>query len=222
MTRYLLALLVFLNFVILSTPCTAFVPNPSYFPARKSNFRKQGKPTQTWIPRVETTTKLALQQNATQEESTTFWDNVSNRIEDSGLLVSDLFAIAIASQLMGLLDVLNDPEFMRNGGWFQSIPVVPLTLGVLVQRFSTLGVVWILVSIARKDGFSPESVASDEIAVKKTARVLLDFSALRILAAFAVAQATHVEVDFGGVLRECYFVGLAVSGFRLLYGQYLR
>jgi hypothetical protein len=168
----------------------------------------------------KTSTQLNLQKNVTQGETTEFW---KDRIEDSGILVGDLFAIAIASQLIGLLDIVNDPEFVRSGGWFQPIPAVPSTLDVLAQRISTLSLTWILVALARKDSFSFDSIiTSDEVAIKKALRIVLDFSFLRFFVALAMAYATHADLDFGGVLRECYFVALTVPGFRFLYGQYFR
>jgi hypothetical protein len=68
-------------------------------------------------------------------------------LEQPGLLITDTLAIAIASQLMGLLDVLNDPIFWSKGGWFQPLPVIPSTLGILVERFATLTVTWIGVAL---------------------------------------------------------------------------
>ena len=63
-------------------------------------------------------------------------------LNDPKLCVSDFLALLLASQLIGLLEVVNDPEFIRNGGWFQSIPAVPSTLDELVQRISTFAILW--------------------------------------------------------------------------------
>ena len=75
------------------------------------------------------------------------YDNNDNRIlMDPGLWISDFFALIIASQLIGLLDVVNNPEFIENGGWFQPIPAVPSTLDDLIQRISSFGILWALSS----------------------------------------------------------------------------
>jgi len=65
---------------------------------------------------------------------------------DPGLWISDFFALIIASQLIGLLDVVNNPEFIENGGWFQPIPAVPSTLDDLIQRISSFGILWAISS----------------------------------------------------------------------------
>jgi hypothetical protein len=202
--------------VSLSTPCSGFVISYSCF--RQNTFRRPENRLCRQF-KSKTSTQLYLQNNATQGETTEFW---KDRIEDSGLLVGDLFAIAIASQLIGLLDIVNDPEFVRSGGWFQPIPSIPSTLDVLVQRISTLSLTWILVALARKDSFSFDSITSDEVAIKKSLRIVLDFSFLRLFVAVGIAYGTHADLDVGGVLRECYFVALTVPGFRFLYGQYFR
>jgi hypothetical protein len=145
-------------------------------------------------------------------------------IEEPGLLIADLFAIAIASELMGLLDVVNDPIFYLKGGWTQPLPVVPSTLDVLVGRFSLLSVIWILVGIFRKDAFVAESVETDKMAIQKTLRIWLDFCLLRFAVAVAIGYANNhggdIQIEIVAALRQCYFVGLAIPAIRLLYGQY--
>jgi hypothetical protein len=63
-------------------------------------------------------------------------------LKDPGLWISDFMALILASQLIGLLGVINSPEFIQNGGWFQPISAIPSTLDDLVQRISTFGIVW--------------------------------------------------------------------------------
>jgi hypothetical protein len=157
-----------------------------------------------------------------------FQDFTTN-IEEPGLLIADLFAIAIACQLMGLLDVVNDPTFYLKGGWAQPLPVVPSTLGVLVGRFSLLSVIWIIVGLFRKDAFVAQSVETNEMAIQKALRIWVDFSLLRVAFAVAIAGYTSMHSTHGAggddieivvALRQCYFVGLAIPAMRFLYGQY--
>ena len=209
----------FYRIVCLSTPCSAF------FIASNSGFRPcpSHLSGSTLSPissrKKKSSTQLYLQRNTTQGETAGF---LQERIEDSGLLVGDIFAIAISSQLIGLLDVLNDPEFVRSGGWLQPIPTVPSTLNVLVERISTLSLTWLLVALARKDSYSSVSISTDNAAIKKALRIVLDFTLLRFIFAFALAYVTHTDLDFGSIIRECYFTALFVPGFRFLYGRYFR
>ena len=169
---------------------------------------------------------LQVNNNTTGTEETkskSFFQDYTN-IEEPGLLIADLFAIAIASQLMGLLDAVNDPTFYAKGGWAQPLPGIPSTLDVLVGRFSLLSVIWIIVGIFRKDAFVAESVETDKIAIQKALRIWADFSSLRAAFAVAICYAnTHggdIEIEIVAALRQCYFVGLAIPAMRFLYGQY--
>jgi hypothetical protein len=226
--RFTLLALLAICIVELLAPCEALIVAKPCFRRNKCRHDFQHPSSRSRSSSRDTTTRLFLQQNnATQEEEPGFFNDWSSRsrIEDKGLLVADLVAIVIASQLMGLLDVLNDPDFVRNGGWLQPIRAVPSTLNVLVERISTLSLVWIVAALlGRKDSFSSDGVSDDVATVQKALGMVLNFGALRLLVAFAVAAATQGgDLDyFGEVLRECYFVGLAIPGFRFLYGQYFR
>lgn len=225
----LLALLA-ICIVELVAPCEALIVVKPCFRRNKCRNDFQYPSSRSKSSSRDTTTRLFLQQNnTTQEEEPGFFNDwsSSSRIEDKGLLVVDLVAIVIASQLMGLLDVLNAPDFVTNGGWLQPIRLVPSTLNVLVERISTLSLVWIFAALlGRKDSSSSDGVSDDVATIQKALWIVLNFGALRLLLAFAVAAATQggdLDLDyFGEVLRECYFVGLAVPGFRFLYGQYFR
>ena len=65
---------------------------------------------------------------------------------DPGLWISDFLAVILASQLIGLLDVVNNPTFIQNGGWFQPVLVAPTTLDDLVQRISSSAIIWAISS----------------------------------------------------------------------------
>ena len=179
-------------------------------------------------PLIAKESRLFLQLNnntsGTEESKSKSCFQDYTNIEEPGLLIADLFAIAIASQLMGLLDAVNDPIFDAKGGWTQVLPVIPSTLDVLVGRFSLLSVIWIIVGIFRKDAFVAESVETDKIAIQKALRIWVDFSLLRAAFAVAICYAnTHggdIEIEIVAALRQCYFVGLAMPAMRFLYGQY--
>ena len=152
-------------------------------------------------------------------------DEISNdffHLEQPSLLACDICGIVIASQLMGLLDVLNDPSFSSNGGWAQPVPAVPSTLGELIQRFSILSFSWIAVALARGNAFDSKVNETPEVAVKTTLRIWVDFCMLQILLGVAIPYTTGVDIDFGEILRRCYFTGLAIPTFRFLFVQYIR
>jgi hypothetical protein len=159
---------------------------------------------------------------------------VSFQVEEQGIMACDTFAILIACQLMGLVDVLNDPDFTRSGGWLQPIPLVPSTLGILVERIALFAFIWFPVSFIR---LSPvEKYSSREKTNLQLTTVgettdgpsfflpviftVVLFSVVRIAMAVAVYTMTSSNIDVFDTLRDCYFVGLATSSFRFLYHQY--
>lgn len=162
--------------------------------------------------------------SSNNEEDNEFWAHwkETRKIEDLGLLVGDVFAIVLASQLMGLLDAVNAPDFARNGGWSQPLPSVPSTLGVLVERISTLSVIWIFSALSEEDSFSFAAVENEKNAVLMALSIAVNFAALRFLLGGAVAFSTHTDFNIGIQLRDCYFVVLLLPAFRYFYSQYVR
>ena len=166
------------------------------------------------------------------------------RIEQTGLVTADIFAIAIASQLMGLLDVLNDPTFYQNGGWFQSIPTVPTTFGTLIQRFSLLTITWIVCAILRggyTNGAIESSSSSSSSNTNDGDGVMLSPSiqlSLKIWITFCIfrfgfgtalaylstqdysifADGTNTDL-LGELTRQCYIVGLTTFTARYFYSR---
>ena len=153
------------------------------------------------------------------------------QVEEKGIIVCDMFAILIACQLMGLVDIVNDPEFSRNGGWLQPIPLIPSTLGILVQRIVLFSFIWFPVSFIRLPRGSRTALMGD---TKKNVRKQLDdsdprmrlaiqtavlFSVARISMAVAISPMSLSGLDAIDTLRDCYFVTLATLSFRFLYRQ---
>jgi hypothetical protein len=167
-------------------------------------------------------------------------------LEQPGLLIADTVAIAIASQLMGLLDVLNDPIFWSKGGWFQPLPVIPSTLGILMERFATLTVTWIGVALLLSSSteklspnssketdtglslFSNQIMSMDEPSLKQLWKVWVVFSLTRI--GLGVALYSWLQTGLGwtadtivtteqlsDLVRQCYIVGLTVPAARFVY-----
>jgi hypothetical protein len=196
------------------------VPNNSFLPAT-GNFRvaSMGK-----VVRHRSSRLFQTDNSPDNDGEDEFWANwiETRKVEDLGLLVGDIVAIFLASQLMGLLDVVNDPDFVRNGGWFQPIPAVPSTLGVLIERISTLSLVWILSALSEENSFSYTAVESEKASILMAFSIVVNFVALRLLLGWTLAFATNADFNFGILLRDCYFVTLLLPGFRFLYSQYVR
>ncbi len=153
---------------------------------------------------------------------------------DPGLWASDFLALILASQLIGLLNILNSPEFVANGGWFQPIPAVPSTLGELVQRISTFGIAWAIasasvVSVANATTSTdtlqkPLEECETTIILKRNVPTLAVFGLLLFLGNGIAFGFTNTDgnqvIPWLDALRNCYYVGLSTSGLRFLYGRY--
>jgi len=142
---------------------------------------------------------------------------------DSGLLFADIMAIAIACQLMGLLDVLGDPTFWTNGGWFQSIPAAPSTLPVLIQRFSLNCVFFVVVSLSLNNAYddnNKSAASSQQIIISSLQRSGV-YAVLRIvmgaLLSLMLSENPAFSMDMMQVLRECYVVALATTAARYIF-----
>jgi hypothetical protein len=146
---------------------------------------------------------------------------------DLGLLATDFIAIILASQLIGLLDIINDPEFIRDGGWLQPIPTVPSTLGNLVRRSVTLCVLWIIATVTR-NGLSQttesicETTTQSSFWTKQEWMLLAIFCVLRV-AVLGVGTSFEKSELYDLIMesfRECYILGLFTFALRFLYNQY--
>jgi hypothetical protein len=134
-------------------------------------------------------------------------------------LAVDVVSIALASQLLGLADVLNDPTFWQQGGWFQ--PISPAdstsTLPTLVQRDSILTICWVLSALGWK-GYSD----SDEAELDTSVRIGVSFIVLRLALGFALPLVGLADFDVWDSIRQCYFAIILVGSFRFIYSQYIR
>jgi len=160
--------------------------------------------------------------------SKTTSDDVRDSV-DFRILFADLIAITVACELMGLLDVLGDPTFWKNGGWFQAIPAAPSTLPVLVQRLSINSVLFVTASL----GLSGYDNNNNQTSTKSVLTTALQTSGVFAVVRIAVGVALGATVlsenstSFSWdvlvveVLRECYVVALATTAGRyVLYSLF--
>jgi hypothetical protein len=144
---------------------------------------------------------------------------------DPFLLVPDLLGVVVACELLGLLDAIQEPNFLENGGLLQSIGGIPTTLPLLVTRFSTNSVFWIVSCFGNsKSKDTINAMDSGQSAVGYALRIGAVFCILRIAITLAVAAAVATVGATGwesmntatvdallGVLRECYVVVLVTA-----------
>ena len=146
------------------------------------------------------------------------------------MLVCDIVAIILASQLIGLLDIINDPDFIQAGGWFQPLPTMPTTLNTLVQRIATLCFTWILstvvtlnIIINNESTQTKQQLQEQSIWTKHEWIILTIFTLLRViigLTSTSVESTTTTNVIIIESLRDSYFAGLFTLTLRFLYNKY--
>lgn len=141
---------------------------------------------------------------------------------DPALLVADLLALAIACQLMGLTDVLNNPIFWKNGGWFQPIIVAESTLPVFFNRFSLNSCVYVA-SAASLGAYQREVLQSTNAVLTSAFQSTVAFSILRAALGIGMAYMTSspelISADLHVVValfRDCYFVAIATTAGRYI------
>lgn len=140
-------------------------------------------------------------------------------VQDSSLVAVDVVSIAMASQLLGLADTLNDPKFWQQGGWFQPMSAMESTLPTLVQRESILTICWLLSALAWK-GYNANETETHQSSI---ASIAVTFCGLRVALGLAMSVlGGHVDFDVWDSIRQCYFAIVLVGSLRFLYSQYIR
>jgi hypothetical protein len=167
-------------------------------------------------PQTQSLTLLAaLPQNKNETSESGGGDGFVDSITAPGLLVGDMFAILIACQQIGLVDVLSDDGFWKAGGWFQPIDAITSTrsLPTLINRFSKTGIAWLTAAIIGK-GLAQEAVRTPELAIKTALKLMLPY-------AIALASAEFASVYLAGqqpvpieICRLFYFTGIALTAAR--------
>lgn len=145
--------------------------------------------------------------------ATSAWDDKLN-IDEPILVGVDVLAIFLSCQLMGLLDVLNDPSFWSNGGLLQPIPMIPATLDTLVQRTSAMSVSWIAAGILT-GGYERKAVVGSFVAT--SGRLVAVYTVVRVV--LALAAASGEGIDMFDLIRQCYYPLLLNSAFRYIYSK---
>lgn len=203
--------------MILYTTVAFIVPQTK---RRSSNNARSGvlgsnPPFQTLRP---TTALRAFDKNMTD---TKFSLESYVEVGEPRLILLDLVTIAIACELMGIVDLLNDPRFWIAGGWNQPISPVTSVMDVLIQRFSGLSVSWLLAGSMWR-GFRQESISSDESLIRTTGFICATFVIVRLGLAFMVATIGSDSVDTFDLVKQIYFAALLLCTGRAIYSKYNR
>jgi hypothetical protein len=171
---------------ILVPPLSSSAPHHSYDYYHYYYYRYNSHSSSSWRhvvrqPSTSTTMLYALPHDLTTSKNTTTTttdkdtddlmtssssllpkkESSSEVMVDVPIVMSDLLAIAVAMQLLGLTNVLNDPTFWNQGGWLQPITSTGIsnTLPVVVQRFCLVALSWLFSAFVGK-GLTLESSSS--------------------------------------------------------------
>jgi hypothetical protein len=150
-------------------------------------------------------------------------DNDIFFIEEPRLLIGDIISLLLACQLMGLVDVLNTPEFWISGGFAQPVDLSPeggstSTLGTLVKRDSVMSIAWVVSSIKNR-GYTLGTIVDDLTAIKCSFAIFLDYCSILIIFALVQAFGTNASVNAIEIVRQSYYTILMICSFRFIYGR---
>jgi hypothetical protein len=188
--------------------CKSFLASPSRKALLTSSFLTS---TQQRIPRSRASSVvLSLQnRNVTASEDEPL-------ISDPGVVVADLLGLALAAQLLGLLDVLGDPSFYQSGGWFQPVTAKSVSMfPELIQRFSIMSSLYLGAAFGL-GGFRAETFDSSPSVIFTALKSAAGFCVLRGLLAIAIPLLTNHDISLVETLRETYFVALAIAASRYI------
>ena len=164
-------------------------------------------------PPIRTSLSLLLSRNATDFEEISSDGAI---IEDPILLSVDVLAILLSCQLMGFMDAMSAPNFWTSGGFLQPIPMIPSSLGLLVQRVSMMSISWISAGVLSR-GFRRGAYASDRALVVSTGLLCLTYVLFRVGLAAVLSGQDDSVVDAIDLARQCYYPLVINAAFRYIY-----
>ena len=140
-------------------------------------------------------------------------------IPDSRLFLGDILFLLIINFLLQIGAELGSPDYWANGGLLQPI-TFPVTLSTVVIRDSKMSISWILAALWNRS-YSSSAVESDNIAIKTTWQIFIDYCSLRIIFELGTSSLlTHATVDVWALGTEAWYTLIVMSGFRIAYGRF--
>ena len=140
-------------------------------------------------------------------------------------LVIDALAILLAVEVVGLVNEINDPNFISKGGWFQPLPSLEeqsLELSQVLQAWilnlsfwaTTLTVVPVVVGLERWSRHDANPWTT------RFVPACLGFSTLRVLyTVFLASFGSESSIDWEPALLDVYTVALFLGTARYLLGN---
>lgn len=155
------------------------------------------------------------------ENQTEYRDQPYNGGEFEEFLLCDFSSIIVASQLIGLIRVVDNPQFYADGGWLQPIPALPTSsLQFLLQKIPFLSLCWfalgLVLSNTQKDsGFDSGADGFD----MKTLALQISIYTVSLIALEVIFHPPGVSLALatGQALRDAYVSGAFLFCFRYLY-----
>lgn len=140
-------------------------------------------------------------------------------IEEPRLLICDLLAILVTTQLVFLTHVLQQSSFWDNGGFIQAITFSSFSsLGDFMRTDSLLSLCWICSALYNR-GYGYAAFVDDLQSIKSSLQVFVDFCSLLIISKILFASLDKAPVDPYLVLTEAWFVIFVVGTFRFAYSR---
>jgi len=140
-------------------------------------------------------------------------------IPDSRLFLGDILFLLIINFLLQIGAELGSPDYWANGGLLQPI-TFPVTLSTVVIRDSKMTISWILAALWNRS-YSSSAVESDNVAIKATWQIFIDYCSLRIIFELGTSLLlTHTAVDVWALGTEAWYTLIVMSGFRIAYGRF--
>ena len=134
------------------------------------------------------------------------------------LLIADIFSIVLATQLLGLADTLNDPNFWDDGGWFQPVTMRSTYIfPTLIQRFSILAISWFTAAFAKKGWTSDATTEPFKAALALVFPFVIVLGVLETLASFILQG--EFPPDLLEIIRMGYFTLILVLAGRFAFSK---
>ena len=140
-------------------------------------------------------------------------------IPDSRLFLGDILFLLMINFLLQIGTEISSPDYWANGGLLQPI-TFPTTLLTVVIRDSKMSISWIMAALWNRS-YSSSAVESDNIAIKTTWQIFIDYCSLRIIFELGTSLLlTHTAVDVWALGIEAWYTLIVMSGFRIAYGRF--
>ena len=148
------------------------------------------------------------------------------RVDDDLLLIGDVLSITVSALLLGMVNAVNSPDFVVNGGWLAPIPAVPSTVGDTIVRASHMGLSWMIAGVYEVS-FTLSAVTDRDSVLKSVISTWVSFCSMEIILSILIAIFSSSEytgfipVDGVDLLKELFIAFPVMLSWRLYYSSRL-